>query len=122
MLANNYILCKNHCKFTPISTILIGNYNMLNPFVELLSAILQIYMVCVITWTILSTLISFKIINAYQPFVQRIIYALDRLCEPVMRPIRKFLPDLGGLDVSPIVVILLITFLQNILHTYFYNL
>lgn len=94
---------------------------MLNPFIDLLSAILQIYLVCVIAWAILSTLISFKIINAYQPFVQRIMYALDKLCEPVMRPIRKIMPDLGGLDISPIIVILLIQFLQSILYNYFYN-
>ncbi len=95
---------------------------MLNPFIDLLSAILQIYMVCVIMWTIISTLISFKIINSYQLFVQRVMYALDKICEPVMRPIRKFLPDLGGLDISPIIVILLIQFLQHSLYHYFYNL
>ena len=94
---------------------------MLNPFVNLLNAVLQIYLVCVIAWTILSTLISFKIINAYQPFVQRLMYALDKLCEPVMRPIRKFLPDLGGFDISPIIIILFISFLQNALYTYFYT-
>ncbi len=95
---------------------------MLNPFVEFFAAILQIYLICVITWTIISTLISFRIINGFQPFVQRLMYALDKLCEPVMRPIRKFVPDLGGLDISPVIVILLITLIQNILYTYFYNL
>lgn len=95
---------------------------MLNPFVNLLSAILQIYLICIIAWTILSTLISFKIINGYQPFVSRVYYALSKLCEPVLRPVQKFIPDLGGFDVSPIVVILFIYFLQDVLHTYFYNL
>lgn len=94
---------------------------MLNPFVNLLSAILQIYLVIIIAWTILSTLISFKIVNSYQPIIQRIMIALDKLCLPVLRPIQKRLPDLGGFDISPIVVILLIQFLQHALYQYFYN-
>lgn len=94
---------------------------MLNPFVDLASVVLQIYLWCVIFWTIISTLISFKIINSYQPFVQKVMYALDKICEPVMRPIRKYMPDLGGIDISPVVVILLITFLQKALYQYFYN-
>ena len=95
---------------------------MLNPFIDLLNAVLEIYLVCVIAWAIISTLISFKIINSYQPFVQRVMHTLDKLCEPVMRPIRKIMPDLGGFDFSPIVVILLINFLQHALYQYFYNL
>jgi YggT family protein len=94
---------------------------MLNPFVELLSAILQIYMVCIIAWAIISTLISFKIINGYQPLVRKLMQILDKICEPVFKPIRRFMPDLGGLDISPIVVILLINFLQHALYTYFWN-
>ncbi|MEZ5691815.1 MAG: YggT family protein [Rickettsiales bacterium] len=94
---------------------------MLNPFIDLIASVLQIYMWCVVIWTVTSVLISFKVINSYQPLVQRVMYALDKICEPVMRPIRKILPDLGGIDVSPIIVILLITFLQNALYTYFYT-
>jgi YggT family protein len=95
---------------------------MLNPFVILINSALQIYLVCLIVWTILATLVSFKIVNGYQPFVRRVMFALDRLCEPALKPIRKFMPDLGGLDVSPIVLILLINFAQNALMTYLYNL
>ncbi len=95
---------------------------MLNPFVNLLSAILQIYLVIIIAWTILSTLISFKIVNSYQPIVQRLMIILDKLCLPILRPIQKRMPDLGGFDISPIVVILLIQFLQHALYQYFYNL
>ncbi len=94
---------------------------MLNPFVNLLSAILQIYLVIIIAWTILSTLISFKIVNSYQPIVQRLMIILDKLCLPILRPIQKRMPDLGGFDISPIVVILLIQFLQHALYQYFYN-
>lgn len=95
---------------------------MLNPFVDLLANILWLYMICVIVWAVLATLISFKVVNAYQPIVQRVMYALNRLCEPALRPIRKILPDLGGLDVSPIILILLLNFAHNALYTYFYGL
>lgn len=94
---------------------------MLNPFIELFSAILHLFLVCIIAWTILSTLVSFKIINAYQPFVRRLMIFLDRLCLPILRPIQKVLPDFGGFDISPIVVILLIQFFDSVLRTYFYN-
>lgn len=95
---------------------------MLNPFVTLFNNILQLYMVCVIAWTVVSTLVSFKILNEYQPIVRKLMFALDRLCEPVLAQIRKYIPNLGGLDVSPIILILLINFLQNVLRQYLYNL
>ena len=95
---------------------------MLNPFINLISQVLGLYLYCVIAWAVLDTLISFKVINAYQPIVRKISMILDRLCEPVMRPIRKYMPDLGGLDLSPIVVILLINFIQSALYQYLYNL
>lgn len=88
---------------------------MLYPFIHLINSILQIYMVIIIAWTILSTLISFRIVNSYQPLIQRMMIVLDKLCLPVLRPIQKKLPDFGGFDLSPIVVILLITFLQDVL-------
>jgi YggT family protein len=95
---------------------------MLNPFIELISNILTLFMWVVIIWAIFSTLISFKIINAYQPIVQRLMYALNRLVEPTLRPIRRYLPDLGGIDISPIILILLINFTNSALFTYLYNL
>ena len=95
---------------------------MLDPFVILLSQVIQLYIWVLIAWTIISVLISFKIINGYQPAVRKIMHVLDRLCEPVLKPIRKRLPDFGGVDISPIIVILLLNFVINALHTYFYNL
>ena len=92
---------------------------MANPFTMLLVDALQLYLICVVVWAILSTFISFKIINAYQPLVSRVMFALDKICEPAMKPIRKVIPDLGGIDISPILVILFITFLQNVLLRYF---
>ena len=95
---------------------------MLNPFIDLLSSVISLYLWCIIAWAVVSMLISFKVVNAYQPVVQKIMYALNRLCEPSMRPIRKFHPDLGGIDLSPVIVILLLNFARSALYTYFYNL
>ncbi len=95
---------------------------MLNPFVDLLAEIIHLYMICVIVWTVVVTLISFKVINAYQPVVQKIMRALNRLVEPALRPIQKLLPDLGGIDISPIILLLLLNFARSALYSYFYNL
>lgn len=87
---------------------------MLNPFIGLLSTLIQLYLFCVIAWAILSTLISFRIINGHQPLASKIMFALDRLVQPALNPIRRVLPDLGGIDLSPIVLILLLGFLQQL--------
>ena len=95
---------------------------MLNPFVDLLANLVSLYKLCVIVWMIVTTLVSFKIINAYQPAVQKVMYALNRLVLPALRPIKKFLPDLGGIDISPVILWLLLNFAIDALYRYLYNL
>jgi YggT family protein len=67
----------------------------------------------VLTWiiiiqAILSWLVAFNVINTYNYFVRSLLNALDRITEPLYRPIRRILPDFGGIDFSPLVVLLLI--------------
>jgi YggT family protein len=95
---------------------------MLNPFVNLIGSLISLYLLCVIVQAVLSLLIAFKIVNAYQPVVQKIMYALNRLVDPALRPIRKYLPDMGGIDISPVILILLLHFVRDALYTYLYNL
>lgn len=95
---------------------------MLNPFVQLLSNAIYLYMICLIVWTVLYTLIAFRIVNGQQPLVFKIMYALDRICKPALKPVQKILPDMGGIDISPIIVLLLLNFLRDALYTYLYNL
>jgi YggT family protein len=78
----------------------------------LINAILSIAWWVVIIQVIMSWLISFNVINLHQPLVRTIWDGLTRLTEPLYRPIRSFLPNMGGLDLSPLVVLLAITFLQ----------
>jgi YggT family protein len=90
----------------------------MNPFVQLLSNVIYIYSLILIVTIILSVLISFDIVNRHQPFIMRLDYALNRLTEPALRPIRQFMPDLGGLDLSPLILLLLLNFLENALLYY----
>lgn len=64
---------------------------------------------------IMSWLISFNVLNARQPFVQNVWYGLERLLQPVYQPIRRVLPNLGGLDLSPIVALIGLEIIRIIL-------
>ena len=85
---------------------------MMNPIFFLLIELLEIYKWIVIAAVIVSWLIAFNVINTYNNFVRSLLHLLNALTEPVFRRIRKFLPAVGGLDLSPIVVFVIILFLQ----------
>lgn len=84
---------------------------------QFLAMILGLYGLCVIAWLILTTLVSFNVVNRAQPFVMRANYYLNRLCGPPLRHIRKRMPSTGQLDLSPIVLLLLLTFAQDLILT-----
>ena len=75
---------------------------------QILFVILDIIWWIVIIHIIMSWLISFQVLNLRQPIVAQIWYGLNRLLEPIYGPIRNALPQMGGLDLAPLVVILLI--------------
>jgi YggT family protein len=85
----------------------------------LIDTIIEIYVWILIASAVLSWLIAFGVVNTYNRFVNTIGEMLYRLTEPVLRPIRSFLPNLGGVDISPMVLILLLFFLRNLLYEYF---
>jgi YggT family protein len=78
---------------------------------------LDIYWWILIASAVFSWLYAFNVINQRNQVVNSIGNFLFRATEPVLRPIRRFLPDLGGIDISPIVVLLIIFFLQQLLRT-----
>ena len=82
---------------------------------ELIDTVLTIYIWVLIIQAILSWLIAFNVINTYNRFVYSVADLMNRLTEPLLRPIRSFLPNLGGIDVSPVILILLISFVRNLL-------
>ena len=85
---------------------------MLNPIAALLIEVLEIYKWIVIAAVIVSWLTAFNVINQNNQFVRTLLRILIALTEPVFRPIRKVLPAIGGLDLSPIVVFLVIETLK----------
>jgi YggT family protein len=91
-----------------------GGYNgtMLNPIAALVIEILDIYKWIVIAAVIVSWLVAFNVINTYNNFVRTLVRVLMALTEPVFRPIRRIIPPISGLDLSPIIVFVIIWFLQ----------
>ncbi len=83
--------------------------------ISLIDAVLQIYTWIVIVYVIMTWLVQFNVMNMRNQFVAMIGNVLHRLTEPVLRPIRKIMPDLGGLDISPVVLLLLLFFLRNLI-------
>ena len=85
---------------------------MLNPIAALLIEILEIYKWVVIAAVIVSWLTAFNVINQYNNFVRTVLRILNALTDPVFRQVRRVIPPIGGLDFSPIVVFVVIWFLQ----------
>jgi YggT family protein len=86
---------------------------MLYPLLNLISTVIQIYIWLLIASAILSWLVAFNVVNTRNPVVTMIADVLYRLTEPVLAPIRRILPNFGGLDISPVVVILLLIFINQ---------
>jgi len=89
---------------------------MLATLLTVLSTAIGVYITLVIIWAIVSTLVSFNILNRHQPLTARVLYGLDRIVQPALRPIQRIMPDMGGLDLSPIVLIFLLTFLKEFVY------
>ena len=82
--------------------------------------VLQLYVYLLIASAILSWLVAFNVVNTRNQLVATISEFLYKITEPVLRPIRAVLPDLGGLDISPIVLILIIFLIERIIELYIY--
>jgi YggT family protein len=85
---------------------------MLNPIAALLIEILEIYKWIVLAAVIVSWLTAFNVINAHNNFVRTLLRILLTLTEPVFRQVRRVVPPISGLDLSPIIVFVIIWFLQ----------
>lgn len=90
----------------------------MDPFIILIYRIIDIYFYIILANVILSWLIAFNIINTYNQFVSTILYATKRLTDPLLDPLRRIIPNLGGIDISPILLILLLLFVQDSLRIY----
>ena len=81
----------------------------------LIDTVIGLYITLVIVQVVLSWLVAFNVVNTRNRFVYLVGDLLYRLTEPVLRPIRRFLPNIGGMDISPVVLILVLYFLRVLL-------
>jgi YggT family protein len=80
---------------------------------KLIDTVLGIYIWVLIASAVFSWLIAFNVVNNRNQFVSQVGEFLWRITEPVLRPIRRFVPFIGGVDISPIILILVIYFLRD---------
>lgn len=83
-------------------------------FYNLLNTIITIYIWLLIASVVLSWLIAFNVVSTGNRFVYQLRDFLDRITEPLLRPIRNLLPNLGGIDISPVILILALYFLRDL--------
>ncbi len=82
---------------------------------QILNLILDVVWFILIAHIVMSWLISFQVLNLRQPLVAQLWYGLNKLLEPIYGPIRRMLPDMGGLDLAPLVVLIGIAILRIVL-------
>lgn len=88
---------------------------IIDPLFRIVGIALELYIWVIIIGAILSWLIAFNILNTTNQVVYTIVDFLYRITEPALRPIRRFIPNFGGIDISPIILILVLIFLQMVL-------
>ena len=91
---------------------------MINPFLWLALKLIDIYTWIIVAAVISSWLVAFGVVNIRNEMVRRIIQTLDALTEPVFRQIRRIIPPVGGLDLSPLIVLIALQFLAYLLVYY----
>ena len=87
----------------------------MNALLWLIDTVIGIYIWLLIAQAVLSWLVAFGIVNRHNRFIGTVEDFLWRITEPVLRPIRRILPNLGGIDISPMILILLLVFLRRLL-------
>ena len=85
------------------------------PFIKLVLTILDLYKIVIIAGAVLSWLIAFGVVNIRNDIVRAVWNLFVALTEPFLKPIRRFLPSTGGIDISPVILLLAIIFIQWII-------
>jgi YggT family protein len=88
---------------------------MSNPFLWLVDELIWIYIYILIASAVLSWLIAFNVVNMRNDIVRGIAHFLYQVTEPALRPIRSMMPNLGGLDISPVILIIGLLFLEKLI-------
>ena len=90
----------------------------MNSLLGLIIQIINLYQFILLIYIIMTWLISFNIINTSNRFIFSMMNTLYRLCEPSLRLVRQYLPNLGAIDISPVIVYLLLWFIKSLLIEY----
>jgi YggT family protein len=88
--------------------------DLMVPLIGFVVLVIDLYIWVIIASAILSWLIAFNVVNTQNRFVYTIADMLYRVTEPALRPIRSILPNLGGIDISPVILILLLLFIRDV--------
>jgi YggT family protein len=91
---------------------------MINPFIWLVLQLISLYTYVVVAAVIVSWLIAFGVLNTYNRIARSVVTFLDAATEPVFRQIRKIIPPIGGLDLSPLIVLIALQFLSYLISYY----
>ena len=91
-------------------------------FLQILSILLNILWWIIIVQAVMSWLIAFNVINTHNDFVGQLWHVLERITEPLYQPFRRIMPDFGGLDLTPMLVLIIIIILQGPVISYLYSL
>jgi len=108
LIANVYISVNNE-----LETVMAG---ILEAIFLIINVALNLYWYVIIASAIFSWLYAFNVINSHNQFVNQLGMFFYNATEPALRPIRRFLPNLGGIDISPIILLLIIVFIQAVLN------
>jgi YggT family protein len=84
----------------------------------LISTVINLYVWCIIISAILSWLIAFNVVNTQNRIIYLVGDTLYRITNPLLRPIRRYMPNLGGIDISPVILILALFFFRSLLFEY----
>ena len=87
----------------------------MNALADLIHAVFSIYIYLLIASAVSSWLVAFNVINTSNRFVFTLLSFLHRITEPPLRPIRRIIPNLGGIDISPVILILILYFLRDLI-------
>jgi YggT family protein len=88
---------------------------------KLVDTVIDIYTWLVIASAIMSWLVAFNVVNTRNQFIHMLVDFLYRVTEPALRPIRRIMPNLGGIDISPVILLLLLFFLRSLLQEYVFS-
>ena len=89
---------------------------MISAFLFIFDGLVSLIQLILFVWIVISWLVAFDVLNLRNPTVYRISNALERIVDPLLAPVRRFIPPIGGLDISPIIFLLLLGGLRILVH------